>query len=148
MKTTTISILLLSIFAVSCNKKQNTVDAFNHVMVKDSLELYKKLYDEAAYFSIDKNENAQKQFAPQKIEDVMAKVVQDFSALIKQEENSSLLPVDANGNPVKVNKMSVINHKWLIIDFYGEGTVGESLIKYDYQPDSVTEFQLLDTVLY
>ena len=148
MKTTTISILLLSIFAVSCNKKQNTVDAFNHVMVKDSLELYKKLYDEAAYFSIDKNENAQKQFAPQKIEDVMAKVVQDFSALIKQEENSSLLPVDANGNPVKVNKMSVINHKWLIIDFYGEGTVGETLIKYNYKPDSVTEFQLLDTVLY
>jgi len=148
MKITTISIFLVSIFAVSCNKKENTMDAVNHIMVKDSLEFYKKMYDEAAYFSIDKNENAQNQFAPQKIEDVMAKVVQDFSALIKQEAGISIFPVDTNGDPVKVNKMSVINHKWLIIDFYGEGIVGESLIKYDYKPDSVTEFQMLDTVLY
>jgi len=148
MKITTISIFLVSVLAVSCNKKQNAIDAVNQVMVKDSLELYKKLYEEAAYFSIDKNENAQKQFAPQRVEDVMAKVVQDFTALIQQKGGNTLLPVDVNGNPVKVNKMSVINHKWLIIDFYGEGTVGESLIKYEYKPDSVTEFQLLDTVLY
>ena len=117
-------------------------------MVKDSLQLYKKMYDEAAYFSIDKNENAQKKFAPQEVEIVMAKVVQDFTTLNQQEGGNPLLPVDNTGNKTKVNKMSVINHQWIIIDFYGEGVVGELLIKYEYNTEANTEFKVLDTVIY
>lgn len=148
MKIKTFTILLLSFLAFSCNKEKNTLDAVNTVMVKDSLEMYKKLYTEAAYFSIDNNENAQKKFAPQQIETVMAKVVQDFTILNQQEGGNPLLPVDSAGNPTKVNKMSVINHQWLIIDFFGEGIVGELIIKYEYSPDKTTEFTVLDTVLY
>lgn len=148
MKRNILSILLVGFLAFSCNKEKDTNDALNTVMVKDSLEMYKKLYDEAAYFSIDKNENAQKQFAPQEVENVMTKVVQDFSVLNQQENGNPLLPVDSNGNPTKVNKMSVINHKWLIIDFFGEGVVGELIIKYDYSPDKTTEFTVLDTAIY
>ena len=148
MKRNILSILLVGFLAFSCNKEKDTNDALNTIMVKDSLEMYKKLYDEAAYFSIDKNENAQKQFAPQEVENVMTKVVQDFSVLNQQENGNPLLPVDSNGNPTKVNKMSVINHKWLIIDFFGEGVVGELIIKYDYSPDKTTEFTVLDTAIY
>lgn len=148
MKVKTLSILLLSFLVFSCNKEKNALDAVNNVMVKDSLQLYKKMYDEAAYFSIDKNENAQKKFAPQEVEIVMAKVVQDFTILNQQEGGNPLLPIDNTGNKTKVNKMSVINHQWLIIDFYGEGIVGELLIKYEYNTDATTEFKVLDTVLY
>lgn len=148
MKRNILGILVVGSLTFSCTKEKDTTDALNTVMVKDSLEMYKKLYDEAAYFSIDKNENAQKQFAPQEIETVMSKVVQDFSELNQQEGGNPLLPVDSTGNPTKVNKMSVINHKWLIIDFYGEGVVGELMIKYNYSPDKTTEFTVLDTVLY
>jgi|SRR5690606_10875121 hypothetical protein len=148
MKVKTLSILLLSFLVFSCNKEKNALDAVNNVMVKDSLQLYKKMYDEAAYFSIDKNENAQKKFAPQEVEIVMAKVVQDFTTLNQQEGGNPLLPIDNTGNKTKVNKMSVINHQWLIIDFYGEGIVGELLIKYEYNTDATTEFKVLDTVLY
>lgn len=148
MKVKTLSILLLSFLVFSCNKEKNALDAVNNVMVKDSLQLYKKMYDEAAYFSIDKNENAQKKFAPQEVEIVMAKVVQDFTTLNQQEGGNPLLPIDNTGNKTKVNKMSVINHQWLIIDFYGEGIVGELLIKYEYNTDATTEFKVLDNVLY
>ena len=148
MKRNILGILVVGFLTFSCTKEKDTTDVLNTVMVKDSLEMYKKLYDEAAYFSIDKNENAQKQFAPQEIETVMSKVVQDFSELNQQEGGNPLLPVDSTGNPTKVNKMSVINHKWLIIDFYGEGVVGELIIKYNYSPDKTTEFTVLDTVLY
>lgn len=148
MKVKTLSILLLSFLVFSCNKEKNALDAVNNVMVKDSLQLYKKMYDEAAYFSIDKNENAQKKFAPQEVEIVMAKVVQDFTTLNQQEGGNPLLPIDNTGNKTKVNKMSVINHQWLIIDFYGEGIVGELLIKYEYNTDATTEFKVLDTVIY
>jgi len=148
MKQNILSIMLVGFLAFSCTKEKDKVDPLNTVLVKDSLEMYKKLYDEAAYFSIDKNDNAQKQFAPQEVESVMTKVVQDFSQLNQQENGNPLLPVDSTGKPTKVNKMSVINHKWLIIDFFGEGVVGELIIKYDYSPDKTTEFTVLDTVLY
>ncbi|MEG0852177.1 MAG: hydrolase [Flavobacterium sp.] len=148
MKRNILSIMLVGFLAFSCTKEKDKVDPLKIVLVKDSLEMYKKLYDEAAYFSIDKNDNAQKQFAPQEVESVMTKVVQDFSQLNQQENGNPLLPVDSTGKPTKVNKMSVINHKWLIIDFFGEGVVGELIIKYDYSPDKTTEFTVLDTVLY
>lgn len=148
MKTKTLSIVLLSFLAFSCKKEKNNLNDLSNVLVKDSLEVYKKLYDEAAYFSIDKNENAQKQFAPQEVDAVMAKVVQDFTTLNQQEGGNPLLPVDTNGNSTKVNKMSVLNHKWLIIDFFGEGIVGELVIKYEYNPDATTEFTVLDTAIY
>lgn len=148
MKQNIAGIVLFGLIAFSCTKEKNKIDPLSVVMVKDSLEMYKKLYNEAAYFSIDKNENAQKQFAPQEVEAVMAKVVQDFSTLNQQENGNPLLPLDSAGNPTKVNKMSVLNNKWLIIDFFGEGIVGELIIKYDYSPDKTTEFTVLDTVLY
>ena len=33
-------------------------------------------------------------------------------------------------------------------DFYGEGVVGEMLIKYHYTPDNITTFTNLDMVIY
>lgn len=148
MKLKITSIAILSLLFFACSKEKNTKNALDNVLTKDSLEMYKKLYDEAAYFSIDKNENAQKQFAPQPLEQVMTKVVQDFSDLNQQTGGNPLLPVDKNGQATKVNKMSVINHQWLIIDFYGEGIVGELLIKYNYTNGSATTFKVIDTVIY
>jgi len=47
--------------------------------LKDSLRLYKNMYDEASYFSIDENENAQKAFKEYKYNEVMQKVLQDLT---------------------------------------------------------------------
>lgn len=148
MKVLKAGILLFSVALLSCNKEEKVKKDLDQILIKDSLEVYKKLYDEAAYFSIEKNENAQKKFAPQKIEVVMTKVVQDFTTLNKQTNGNPLLPKDVLGNTCKVNKMSVINNQWFLVDFYGEETAGEVLIKYTYQSDALTRFEVLDTVLY
>mgnify|MGYP003422942696 FL=1 len=148
MKNLYLVIFSLGFIFISCNKDKKNKEAVANVMTKDSLQVFKKLYEEVAYFSIDKNENAQKQFAPQQIEVVMAKVVKDFSELNNLESGNPLIPKDNSGTPCKVNKMSVINHQWLIIDFYSEDMTGEVLIKYIYQPDGVTNFTVLDTTIY
>jgi len=147
MKKVIASILITSSFIVSCNKDNKTLENVDFVLTKDSLETFKKLYEEAAYFSIDKNDQAQKQFAPRNVEDVMAKVVSDFTNHIKLN-GESLLPVDKNGLICKVNKLSVLNNQWMIFDFYGEGVTGEMLFKYHYTPDKETSFEKLDIVIY
>lgn len=132
---------------ISCNKSQVSREDSDQITIKDSLELYKKLYAEAAYFSIDQNENAQNEFSPNQVENVMSKVVQDFAALNQQESGNPLLPQNL-GSTSKVNRMSVINHKWLIVDFYSDSFVGEVLIRYDFVPNETTEFTVIDTVIY
>src|SRR5690606_18009821 len=139
--------LALSSLFISCNKHQTSMEELNQTTVKDSLELYKKLFAEAAYFSIDENENAQNEFSPNQVENVMAKVVQDFADLNQQEGGNPLLPQNL-GSIAKVNRMSVINHKWLIIDFYNDSFAGEALIRYDFVPNETTEFTVIDTVIY
>lgn len=139
--------LALSSLFISCNKHQTSMEELNQTTVKDSLELYKKLFAEAAYFSIDQNENAQNEFSPNQVENVMSKVVQDFADLNQQEGGNPLLPQNL-GSTAKVNRMSVINHKWLIIDFYNDSFAGEALIRYDFVPNETTEFTVIDTVIY
>lgn len=138
---------VFSVLFISCNKSQVSREDSDQITIKDSLELYKKLYAEAAYFSIDQNENAQNEFSPNQVENVMSKVVQDFAALNQQEDGNPLLPQNL-GSTSKVNRMSVINHKWLIVDFYSDSFVGEVLIRYDFVPNEITEFTVIDTVIY
>lgn len=138
---------VFSVLFISCNKSQVSREDSDQITIKDSLELYKKLYAEAAYFSIDQNENAQNEFSPNQVENVMSKVVQDFAALNQQEDGNPLLPQNL-GSTSKVNRMSVINHKWLIVDFYSDSFVGEVLIRYDFVPNETTEFTVIDTVIY
>src|SRR5690606_26234281 len=110
MKWTTLTLLTFGFLSFSCTKKENTKDALNLLMTKDSLEIYKKLYQEAAYLSIDKNEHAQKQIAIRNIEDLIVKVVKDLSVYIKVM-GETVLPVDINWMICKVNKISVINNQ-------------------------------------
>ena len=147
-KTILFSLTLCAALLASCDKKQDSgKELVQQALLQDSLNLYKKLYAEAAYFSIDKNENAHKEFRPTIIEDVMAQVIQDFTVLNKQEGGNPLLPQNLGGIS-KVNRLTVINHKWLIVDFYSDSFAGEVLIRYHYNPEQVTEFEVIDTVVY
>lgn len=133
-----------ALFLTACtNDKEKVAQQLELSLVRDSLKIYEKLYEEAAYFSIDKNESAQQIFSPEDISSVMPKVVRDFVELNNLEGGNPLLPANT-----KVNKMSVINHKWLILDYYSEYQVGEVLMEYNYQPNQTTTFKVLDIVTY
>lgn len=133
-----------ALFLTACtNDKEKVAQQLELSLVRDSLKIYEKLYEEAAYFSIDKNESAQQIFSPEDISSVMPKVVSDFVELNNLEGGNPLLPANT-----KVNKMSVINHKWLILDYYSEHQVGEVLMEYNYQPNQTTTFKVLDIVTY
>lgn len=142
MKKILLCVILSSVF-ISCNTKNDTQKNLDLIMVRDSLKIYEKLYEEAAYFSIDKNENAQKKFEPEAIANVMQKVIKDFASLKNSENSHPLLPLNT-----KINKLSVINYKWLILDYYGENNVGELLIEYNYQQGQQTTFKVIGSATY
>lgn len=116
--------------------------------LKDSVQIYKNMFKEASYFSIDENENAQKKFGEYNYEDVMKKVLIDLTALNTQEGGNPLLPVAKDGSKTTIRKANVINHKWIILDYSNDSEVGEMLLEYDFDPTEPTTFKVITNTLY
>ena len=124
-------------------KKQNQLKA-----LKDSLKVEKRRFFENVYFSLDTNEEALVYF-----DDLDFQVT---SALIKDAvydtnllgEDKSLVPYAQMGGKFLINKIKVLNHKWVIADF-SDGTFwGELLIKYQVAADGVLTFTVVEHFLY
>lgn len=116
--------------------------------IKDSLRIYKNMYKESSYFSIDENDNAQAKFGEYKYEDVMKKVLTDLTTLNTQEGGNPLLPVATDGSKTLIKKASVLNHKWIILDYYNDSVVGEMLLEYTFNPNEITNFSVITNTIY
>ncbi len=124
-------------------KKQSQLNA-----LKDSLKVEKRRFFENVYFSLDTNEEALVYF-----DDLDFPVT---SALIKDAlydtnllgEEESLVPYAQMGGKFLINKIKVLNHKWVIADF-SDGTFwGELLIKYQVAADGTLTFSVVEHFLY
>lgn len=110
--------------------------------------MYSKWVDEA-YFSLENNDNAKDYLADYDSQ----KLIQDL--------NNTIMDMNANpkGNPIIpydqideqkfiVNKIKVLNHRWIIADFNDGKHWGEVLVKYFIEGDNKFTFERMDSQLY
>jgi hypothetical protein len=123
--------------------------------LKDSLNAVTTKLADANYFSLEKNENAQNYF--------------DSADATKSIQYEKLIPVvteklldynsNPNGNPYVgqdkigankfvINKVKVLNHRWIIADFSDGEIWGEVLLKYFVNPDDSISFEVNQSLLY
>jgi len=107
------------------------------------------------YFSIENNEKAQNYF----YSDVPEKNV-DYATLIPLLKNELLNFNDnPNGNPYTgqeklgankfiINKIKVLNHRWIIADYSDGEYWGEVLLKYFVNEDKSISFEVNQSILY
>lgn len=77
----------------------------------------------------------------QKIEDAI--ISQNQS-----DEDNPLVPYDGINGPVRVNKIQVLNHKWVIAEFTDGKYWGEMLLSYTVDPDGTFSFTSEKSFLY
>lgn len=116
--------------------------------LKDSLKVEQRRFFENVYFSLDTNEEALGYFdnlnRPISSETIKEAVYE--TNLLKGEE--SLVPYAEMGGKFLINKVKVLNHKWIIADF-SDGTFwGELLIKYQVASDGTLSFEVTEHFLY
>ena len=116
--------------------------------LKDSLKVEQRRFFENVYFSLDTNEEALGYFdnlnIPISSETIKEAVYE--TNLLKTEE--SLVPYAEMGGKFLINKVKVLNHKWIIADF-SDGTFwGELLIKYKVASDGTLSFEVTEHFLY
>lgn len=123
--------------------------------LKDSINSITVKLSDANYFSLENNENAQNYFNP----DNATKTIQVEKLIPFVTEKLMDLNDDPKGNPYTgmdkigeqkfiINKVKVLNHRWIIADFSDGNYWGEAMIKYFINDDETVDFETFQSLLY
>lgn len=155
----TIISVLLSVFTymyyskeLAFTKVQNTKYTKRY---QDSLSTMKSQLAEANYFSLEHNDNAQNYFEGTQNEKFIA-----YEKLIPYVTEKLLdFNQDPKGNPYTgqdqigaqkfiINKVKILNHRWIIADYNDGQYWGEVLLKYFVNEDESISFEIIQSVIY
>lgn len=118
-------------------------------ILRDSVSLLDSKIIDAGYFNIQNNDKAIENFSYKTVDADMERIEQEILALNHGSDGNPLVGYGKiNDSKCIINKIQIINHKWIIADFYAGDLRGEILVKYQYNADKPTEFHTLETVLY
>jgi hypothetical protein len=118
--------------------------------LKDSLESEKEKVADASYFMLVHNDNALDYFAESMdIASLDKKIKEGILDQNSNPKGNPLVGYDAlNGTNFLINKIQVLNHRWIIADFSNGKAWGEVLIKYFARPDGTFEYETIETLLH
>lgn len=117
--------------------------------VRDSLNILREEKNDSDFFSLDYDDDAQEYFSQYDVTQVAAKVKEDLVTLNDDKTGNRLIPYEAiDGNKFFINKIKILNHRWIIADFYSGSVRGQILLKYFHNTDKPTDFERIDTILF
>lgn len=93
--------------------------------------------NELSYFSLAKNEEALTYFENQGInaEELEGVLVDEIIGRNKANEGNDLIPFEGMNGVMRINKVKVLNHRWIIADFTDGTYWGELFISYEIDED-------------
>ena len=151
--------VLFNVFTYMFFNKQSTFQEKRYhdmsVKMRDSINLLKGSPVEDDYFDLERNQKAQNYFDSED----PAKVV-DYVKLIPFVKEQLLNYNDSpKGNPYTgqdqitqqkfiINKIKILNHRWIIADYSDGEYWGEAMIKYFLNDDGTISFETFQSILY
>ncbi len=101
-------------------------------------------------FSLKRNEPAITYFENNGFEaaEIERKVQDVLIDMNKSSEDNKMVPFEGMSGPMRINKVKLLNHKWLIANFTDGKHWGEILLKYYINEDGSVEFEALSSFLY
>lgn len=116
---------------------------------KDSIASLNEKLRDADYFSLPYNENAMEYFEDFDINQLSLEISDEILSLNSGPNGNPLTKYDPiNGNKPIINKVKILNHRWIIADFAIGQAWGEVLIKYFKEEGKPTEFETIETFIY
>jgi hypothetical protein len=123
--------------------------------LKDTLKLVTNKLSDADYFSLEKNDNAQNYFESAKSEKIrnyatlvpyVTEKLMDFN--FNPKGNPYTGQEQLGANKLVINKVKVLNHRWIIADYTDGEYWGEVLLKYFINEDESVSFEVNQSVIY
>lgn len=134
------------------SKKEVSVKKQNELALKKShdsiIVMYNDLLD-ANHFALENNDNAQNYYENYNVTELIPKVkdaLMEFNSA--PGGNKYIDQPDMNGKRFILNKIKLLNHRWIIADYSNGDLWGEVLIKYFVNEDETFRFETMDSYLY
>lgn len=154
-----IFVSLLTVFTYTFLKKQIDVERVKaskkEVKLKKDLETSNAKLVDATYFSLEKNENAQQYFNPEnatktiQVEKLIPVVTEKLLDLNANPKGNPYTGQDQIGaNKFIINKVRILNQRWIIADFSDGEYWGEAMIKYFINEDETVSFETFQSLLH
>ena len=123
--------------------------------LRDSLRLVSNQLADANYFSLAKNEKAQNYFdndnvkKPMDYAKIIPLVTEKLMDLNEDPKGNPYIGQDKIGsNKFIINKVKLLNHRWIIADYSDGEYWGEVLIKYFIDDNEQVTFETVNSILY
>lgn len=154
-----IIVLLLNVFTFMYFSKELAFEkqksAKMETKFKKDLEVANAKLVDVNYFSLEKNENAQNYFNPDnatktiQVEKLIPFVTEKLMDLNDNPKGNPYIGQDQIGvNKFIINKVKILNHRWIIADFSDGEYWGEVLLKYFVNEDETVSFETFQSLLY
>lgn len=125
-----------------------TLTANNKKLTDSITSISNKMYD-ANYFALENNDRAQNYLEKFEAKDIIEKVKQ---ALLNyndsKEGNQYTGQIKLSEQKFIINKIKLLNHRWIIADYSDGALWGEVLLKYFINEDESISFEISETYLY
>lgn len=132
------------------NQEKRIAKLQKQVATKDTLsqKLENRLAD-ISYFTLQGNENAIDYYDEDglNVSDIAPKV-QDGMYALNTTQGNKLIPYAGNGRPFQVNRVQILNHRWIIADFSDGSKWGEMLVKYFLNEDGTVDYETVESLIY
>jgi len=148
------SALLTLYFFVSGNNMQKALSQDVKVLreeldeLRDSLRRAELRIQDLQYFSLENNDDALDYYQDIDLDDPSRYIADKLLETNERSGDNPLVPYQGMESDFKINKIKVINHKWILADFSDGRHWGDLLIKYELKSDLGVDFTLLDQLLY
>lgn len=107
------------------------------------------LNERCTYFDYDSNQEAQNYHQDMVVSGSLEKYIwDDLLSYNNAEKGNSLIPYKGDENNFMINKVKLLNHKWLIADFSDSKNWGEITFRYFIDDDNNVDYELMDALIY
>lgn len=147
------SILIMIFFTINYSKISNSSNSNSKILNKkiDSLqkryELLDKKFRDEIYFSLDDNQEALRYFNDFDIDSLSLYIKDQLYEKNFIKNSDFFVPVSNADNKYLINKIKILNHKWIIADFSNGSRWGEMWIEFYFNKNKIV-FNVKDYFLY
>ncbi|RUA12935.1 MAG: hydrolase [Flavobacteriia bacterium] len=116
--------------------------------MEDSIKTLNLKVLDMQYFTLENNDDALAYYDHLNLENPSRYIEDKLLETNESKGDNPLIPYEGMESDFKINKIKVLNHKWILADFSDGKYWGDLIIKYELKDDLSVDFTLLDHLLY
>ncbi|MEM1336537.1 MAG: hydrolase [Bacteroidota bacterium] len=117
-------------------------------LLKDSVQNLQLRVLDMQYFSLENNDDALAYYDHLDLENPTRYIEDKLLETNERSGDNPLVPYEGMESSFKINKIKVLNHRWILADFSDGKYWGDIIIKYELKDDLSVDFTLVDHLLY